>query len=64
MGGMLLTEGASTALDLTNVFTTSLTGIQTDFVKYAAIAIPIGIAIWSAPKVVKLVMKFFNALTH
>lgn len=57
-------EGAATALDFTDAFTTALTGIQADFVKYALIAIPIGLAIWAGPQVIKIVMRFFKSLTH
>lgn len=56
-------EGATT-LDFSSAFTTSLNGIQSDFVKYALIAIPVGLAIWAGPQVIKLVMRFFKALTH
>lgn len=56
-------EGATT-LDFSDAFTTALQGIQTDFVKYALIAIPIGLAIWAGPQVIKIVMRFFKSLTH
>lgn len=57
-------EGASTTLDFSDAFTTALTGIQSDFIKYALIAIPIGLAIWAGPQVIKIVMRFFKSLTH
>ncbi|MCM1264340.1 MAG: hypothetical protein NC313_16640 [Butyrivibrio sp.] len=57
-------EAASTAIDFTDAFTSSVTGIQADFVKYALIAIPVGLAIWAAPQVIKLVKTFFKSLTH
>lgn len=60
-----LSEGVTAvSLDFTDALTTALNGIQGDFGKYAAIAIGAGLAIWGAPKAVKLVMKFFSALTH
>lgn len=60
----LLESGVSTSLDFSNAITTSLNGISADFAKYALIAVPIALGIWAAPKVIKIVMKFFNALTH
>ncbi len=60
----LLESGVTNSLDFSNVFTTSLNGISADFAKYAMIAVPIALGIWAAPKVIKIVMKFFNALTR
>lgn len=57
-------DTASTALDFSDALTTSLGNVATTFGKYALIAIPIGLGIWAAPKALKLVMKFFNALSH
>lgn len=54
----------SAALDFSDALTTSLGNVSSSFGKYALIAIPIGLGIWAAPKAVKIVMKFFNALTH
>lgn len=66
MGNMLLEAGttAASGIDFTEAFTSSITGIQGDFVKYALIAIPVGLAIWAAPQVIKLVKTFFKSLTH
>lgn len=65
IGFMLAESGVSTAaLDFSDTFTTALSGINSDFSKYALIAVPVAIGIWAAPKVIKLVMKFFNSLTH
>lgn len=62
---MLAAEGATAStLDFTEAFTGALQGIQSDFVKYALIAIPIGLAIWAGPQVIKIVMRFFKSLTH
>ena len=61
---MIAAAEATVALDFSDVLTTALTGLQSDFAKYAVIAVPIGVAIWAAPKAVRLVMKFFNSLTH
>lgn len=63
---VLLSEGtsAASALDFTEPFTTALNGISSDFAKYALIAIPIALSIWAGPKVIKIVMKFFNSLTR
>lgn len=62
---MALTEGATAvSLDFSDALSTALGSIQTDFAKYALIAIPVGLAIWGAPKAVRMVMKFFNSLTH
>ena len=52
------------SLDFSDALTTALNSIKGDFGKYAAIAIGAGLAIWGAPKAIKLVMKFFSALTH
>ena len=52
------------SLDFSDALTTALNGIKGDFGKYAAIAIGTGLAIWGAPKAIRLVMKFFSALTH
>lgn len=64
----MLLEAGSTAvasgIDFTEAFTSSLNFIQSDFAKYALIAIPVALAIWSGPKVLKIVMRFFNSLTH
>lgn len=60
----LLEAGTSTALDFSSALTASLNGISSDFAKYALIAVPIALGIWAAPKVIKIVMKFFNALTR
>lgn len=60
-----LTEGITpVTLDFSDALTTALGSISGDFGKYALIAIPVGLAIWGAPKAVRLVMKFFSALTH
>lgn len=62
---MLTSEAAGAlSLDFSDVLTTALNGISGDFAKYAMIAVPIAVGIWAAPKVIKIVMKFFNALTH
>ena len=60
---MLASAGAS-SIDFSEALTSGLNGVQADYAKYALIAIPVGLAIWAAPKAVKLVMKFFNSLTH
>lgn len=62
--GFMLAETGVSTLDFSETFTTALNGISSDFAKYALIAVPIGIGIWAAPKVIKMVMKFFNALTR
>lgn len=62
--GIMLAETGTTSLDFSDVFTTALNGISSDFAKYAVIAVPIALGIWAAPKVIKIVMKFFNSLTH
>lgn len=64
MLSLLEAGAATTAIDFTESFTSSVQGISADFVKYAAIAIPVGLGIWSAPQVIKLVMRFFKSLTH
>ena len=66
-GVMALEAGVSTgslALDFSDALTSSLSGISADYAKYVLIAFPVGFAIWAAPKAIRLVMKFFNALTH
>lgn len=55
---------ASTALDFSEPLTTGLSNISSSYGKYALIAIPIALGIWAAPKAIKLIMKFFNSLTH
>lgn len=55
---------ASTALDFSEPLTTALGNVASTFGKYALIAIPIGLGIWAAPKAIRIVMKFFNSLTH
>lgn len=62
--GILALSGGSTSLDFTEALTSSLDGIKGDFAKYAMIAVPIALGIWAAPKVIKIVMRFFSALTH
>lgn len=65
MLAMLSTEVASGLdFDFSDALTTALTNISSGFGKYVLIAIPIGLAIWGAPKGIQLVKKFFNALTH
>lgn len=60
-----MTEGVTAvSLDFSDALKTALDTITSDFGKYAAIAIVAGLAVWGAPKAVKLVMKFFNSLTH
>lgn len=56
--------GAATTIDFSDALTTSLSGIQADYVKYALIAIPVGLAIWGAPKALQMVKKFFSALSR
>lgn len=51
-------------IDFTDAFTTALTNISTDFALYAGIAIGVGLGIWGAPVAIKLVKRFFSALTH
>lgn len=61
----LAAEGAADAvLDFSEPLTTSLGSVATSYGKYALIAIPIALGLWAAPKAVKMIMKFFNALTH
>ena len=50
---MLASAGVS-AIDFSDALTAGLNGVQ----------IPVALAIWAAPKAVRLVMKFFNSLTH
>lgn len=57
-------EGASNALDFSDILTTCFQGMQSDFLKYVAIAAPIAVSIWAGPKIIKIVMRFFSALTH
>lgn len=65
MAGLFaLGETTVQTIDFTDALTTALNGIQGDFVKYAGIAIGVGLAIWGAPKAIQIVKKFFNALTH
>ena len=63
---MLAETGAetSTVLDFSDALTTALGNISGDFAKYALIAIPIGLAIWGAPKAIGMVKKFFSALSR
>ncbi len=62
---MALSGGTTPAtLDFSDALTSSLNGISADFAKYAVIAIPIALAIWAGPKVLKIVMRFFSSLTH
>ena len=60
----LAAEGAAASLDFSDVLTTALNGMQSDYVKYVAIVVPIAISIWAGPKVIKIVMRFFSSLTH
>lgn len=63
----MLMEGTVTtpaALDFSEALTTSLNGILADYGKYALIAIPIGLAIWGAPKALQMVKRFFSALSR
>lgn len=60
---MLASAGVS-AIDFSDALTAGLNVVQSDYAKYAVIAIPVALAIWAAPKAVRLVMKFFNSLTH
>lgn len=60
----VFSEGAGASLDFSSALTSALNGIQSDFSKYALIAIPVALAIWAGPKVLKIVMRFFNSLTH
>lgn len=55
---------ADAALDFSEPLTSALGNVASSFGKYALIAIPIGLGIWAAPKAVKMIMKFFNSLTH
>ncbi len=63
---LLSSETTITAasLDFTDVLTSALNGISSDYAKYVMIAVPVAIGIWAGPKVIKMIMKFFNALTH
>lgn len=63
---MALSGGSVTpaTLDFTDALTTSFNGISADFAKYALLAIPVALAIWAGPRVVKIVMRFFASLTH
>lgn len=64
-GVMALSGGATpVSLDFSDTITSSLNGISSDFAKYAMIAVPIAIGIWAAPKVIRIVMRFFSSLTH
>lgn len=61
-----LAEGAASVptIDFTDAFSGALNNISGDFVKYAGIAIGVGLAIWGAPKAIQIVKKFFSALTR
>lgn len=64
-GVMALTGGTTPAsLDFSDTITSSLNGISADFAKYAVIAVPIALGIWAAPRVIRIVMRFFSSLTH
>lgn len=64
-GVMALSGGITpVSLDFSDTITSSLNGISSDFAKYAMIAVPIAISIWAAPKVIRIVMRFFSSLTH
>lgn len=63
----LASEGAGstvTAIDFTDMLTTSLNGIVGDFGKYAMVAGAVALTIWGAPKAIMLVKKFFTALSR
>lgn len=65
IGALAETGATSTVnLDFSDALTTSLTGILTDYGKYALIAIPIGLSIWGAPKAISMVKRFFNSLSR
>lgn len=64
-GVMALEAGAAAvSLDFSDTITSSLNGISADFAKYAVIAVPIALGIWAAPRVIRIVMRFFSSLTH
>lgn len=52
------------AIDFTEALTTALNSISSSFSGYATVAIGVGLAIWGAPQALKLVKRFFTALTH
>ncbi len=58
------TGTGAVSLDFSDALTTALGNISGDFGKYALIAIPIGLAIWGAPKAIGMVKKFFSALSR
>lgn len=64
--GVMALEAGTTAvsLDFSDTITSSLNGISADFAKYAVIAVPIALGIWAAPRVIRIVMRFFSSLTH
>ncbi|MBD5524023.1 MAG: hypothetical protein HDR04_06320 [Lachnospiraceae bacterium] len=64
--GVMALEAGATAvsLDFSDALTSSLNGISSDFAKYALVAVPIAIGIWAAPRVIRIVMRFFSSLTH
>lgn len=63
MPSMLLETTVST-IDFSDAFTAALNAISSDFTRYAGIAITVGLAIWGAPVAIRLVKKFFSALTR
>lgn len=64
--GALTGEGATavTTIDFTDMLTTSLNGIVSDFGKYAMVAGVAALTVWGAPKAIQMVKKFFNALSR
>lgn len=54
----------TTSLDFSEVLTTALTSMQSDYAKYVMIAVPIAVGIWAGPRVIRIVMRFFSSLTH
>lgn len=65
--GALTIEGAGDAvmtIDFTDMLTTSLNGIVSDFGKYAMVAGVAALTVWGAPKAIQMVKKFFNALSR
>lgn len=64
--GALTSEGATAVMtiDFTDMLTTSLNGIVSDFGKYALVAGAAALTVWGAPKAIQMVKKFFNALSR
>ncbi|MBO5472202.1 MAG: hypothetical protein J6A08_00190 [Lachnospiraceae bacterium] len=55
---------ATDSLGLSDTFVDAITTMKADYLIYVAAIVPIGLAIWAAPKVIGWAKRFFTGISR